>query len=121
MSQQSVLEAMRQQIHLDFPIVKQKLVGVPTPPQPTAVFCDRYTEYQGEPRDWLLTMPTPVADMKAVSFSRVSQTLTYAGTRLTERHLSRSLTVLMPMPISKPLSMSVVGVLSLTMSLVRLS
>ena len=80
MSQQSVLEAMRQQIQTDFPITKP--AGIPTPPQPTEIFCERYTEYQGEPREWLLTMPTPVDDMKAVSFSRVSQTLTYTGTRL---------------------------------------
>ena len=80
MSQKSVIEAMRQQIQIDFAITKP--AGIQSPSQPTAVFCERYTEYQGEPRDWLMTMPTRVADMKAVSFSRVSQTLTYAGSRL---------------------------------------
>ena len=80
MSRQSVIKSMRQQIQIDFAITKP--AGIPTPPQPTEIFCERYTEYQGEPRDWLMTMPTRVADMKAVSFSRVSQTLTYAGTRL---------------------------------------
>ena len=80
MSRQSVIKSMRQQIQIDFAITKP--AGIPTPPQPTEIFCERYTEYQGEPRDWLMTMPTRVADMKAVSFSRVSQTLTYAGSRL---------------------------------------
>ena len=80
MSRQSVIKSMRQQIQIDFAITKT--AGIPNPPQTTAVFCQRYTDYQGEPRDWLKTMPVPVADMKAVSFSRVSQTLTYAGTRL---------------------------------------
>ena len=80
MSRQSVIKSMRQQIQIDFAITKP--AGIQSPPQPTEIFCERYTEYQGEPRDWLMTMPTPVADMKAVSFSRVSQTLTYAGTRL---------------------------------------
>ena len=53
----------------------------PAPPAApkTKVFCERYVDYQGEPREWLLTLPKPVADTQAVRFSRVSKTLTFAG------------------------------------------
>ena len=54
------------------------------PHQNQEVFCDRYVDYQGEPREWLLTMPAPVADTQAVRFSRVSKTLTFQG-----RHIHR--------------------------------
>ena len=79
----NILDQMRQQIHKDFGKpkgTKPKTDDAPT--EPTEVFCERYTEYQGEPREWLRDVPKPVVDTKIVAFSRVSRSLDYSGMRV---------------------------------------
>ena len=63
---------------------QQKPKPKPAPAAQTKVFCDRYVDFEGEPREWLRTLPAPVTDTKAVRFSRVSKTLTFQG-----RHIHR--------------------------------
>lgn len=61
--------------------VKPKVKPVVKPePVPSEVFCERYTEYAGEVRDWLMTMPTAVG--KPFSAHRVIRSLGYAGKRI---------------------------------------
>lgn len=76
MNKQSIIDQALQQINADFGSV------APTSTEPEAVFSERYTKYKGEPYDWLKTLPEPVADTKIVSFSRVSRSLKFQGTRL---------------------------------------
>ena len=74
-------DAIKASIDDMFP-VKQSQVSVPTPESEVSVFCERYVEYKGEPREWLMRMPVPVEDTHPVRFARVSRALTFQGTRL---------------------------------------
>ena len=62
-----------------FPV---KTEPVQTPEFEPPVFCERYVEYKGEARQWLMRMPVPVEDTHPVRFARVSRTLTFQGAKL---------------------------------------
>ena len=84
--QQSIdWDAVKAGIDAMFPVRRQSSAVSQQQSADTPVFCERYTQYQGEVRDWLREYPAPVQDTKAVRFARVSKSLAFQGRKLHRR------------------------------------